>query len=398
MSSVAIFGAGRIARGFLAHLLSLSGKDFFFIEKDRNLVDLLNRNGKYGIHVMGHDDKDYVVRNFRAYHSDDQVSYMESLSRCNLVLTSVGGQNLPALAAPLSAAIEMRSVRMPESSLNIITCENWVDPARKLRAAIGARLPEGFEDYFADRVGITESVVLRSATDAEPERIAADPLVVNVQDYWLLHIDAAQIIGSLPAIRGFDLRNPFSGMLTRKLYTYNAANGTASYLGYLRGHARIDEAVDDPEILKILMQVYEETSMGLAREFGIPYEEEYAFSMTSLAKLRNRDIVDFITRNARDPIRKLGPEDRLVGPALIAIKYGVLPSGLATAIAAALFYDDPADARAIELASIRREKGIDHILDAICGLADYPEFKQIIVDKVDALRAEGWIGRSNKPD
>jgi len=29
MSDIAIFGAGRISRGFLAHLISLSGKDFF---------------------------------------------------------------------------------------------------------------------------------------------------------------------------------------------------------------------------------------------------------------------------------------------------------------------------------------------------------------------------------
>lgn len=391
MSSVAIFGAGRIARGFLAHLLSLSGMEFFFIEKDLGLVDLLNRNGKYGIHVMGHEEKDYVVRSFKAYHSDDLGSFVEPLSRCDLVLTSVGGQNLPALAPPLAAAIELRSARVPENSLNIITCENWVDPARKLRAAIGAELPGDLGAYFAEHVGVAESVVLRSATDAEPERVAADPLVVNVQDYWQLHIDSATLVGTLPDVRGFDVRNPFAGMLTRKLYTYNAANGTASYLGYLRGHSRIDQAVEDPEILEILMRVYEETSMGLAREFGIPYDEEYAFSMTSLAKLRNRDIVDFVARNARDPIRKLGPEDRLVGPSLIAIKYGAVPIGLATAIAAAMFYDDPADARAVELDSIRREKGIDHILDSICGLTEYPQFKAAIKGRIEALRAKGWI-------
>lgn len=52
--------------------------------------------------------------------------------------------------------------------------------------------------------------------------------------------------------------------------------------------------------------------------------------MTSLAKLRNPDITDHIRRNARDPIRKLGPHDRLVGPALLVMKHGGKPEGLAS--------------------------------------------------------------------
>ena len=42
-------------------------------------------------------------------------------------------------------------------------------------------------------------------------------------------------------------------------------------------------------------------SCALSRGFGVPYDERYAFSMGSLAKLRNRDIVDFIDRNATIP-------------------------------------------------------------------------------------------------
>ena len=37
-----IFGAGKIARGFIAHLLSLSDIDFVFVEKVDALVYLIN--------------------------------------------------------------------------------------------------------------------------------------------------------------------------------------------------------------------------------------------------------------------------------------------------------------------------------------------------------------------
>ena len=39
--SCVIFGAGKIARGFIAHLLSLSDIDFVFVEKADALADLI---------------------------------------------------------------------------------------------------------------------------------------------------------------------------------------------------------------------------------------------------------------------------------------------------------------------------------------------------------------------
>jgi mannitol-1-phosphate 5-dehydrogenase len=391
MSEIAIFGAGKIARGFLAHLISLSNKRFFFIERDSNLVQLLKSRKKYSIHVMGHSEKDYVVSNFEVYQSDAQDDYLQILSESNLILTSVGGQNLPAISGAISKAIMLRFFRNDKEAVNIITCENWIEPAGKLKKAVIANLPQEAHKFVEEYIGFSESVVLRSATDSEPERLAEDPLVVNVQDYWILHINGKTVKGTLPKIAGFENKMNFAGMLTRKLYTYNAANGSASYLGFLKGYERIDQAVADPEILEILMKVYDETSKALSKEFGISYEDEYAFSMTSLAKLRNKDIVDFIVRNARDPIRKLGVEDRLVGPSLIALKYGIQPEGLATAIAAAIYYSDPNDARAKELTHIRLTNGIDYILDEICKIKRYPAFKNLIIEKILYLRKIGWI-------
>jgi mannitol-1-phosphate 5-dehydrogenase len=391
MGSIAIFGAGRISRGFLAHLLSLAHRDFFFIEKDKNLVDKLNTQKKYSIHVMGHSEKDYIVDKYDSYTIDDVDQYISRLVASDLILTSIGGQNLSSIAPIIARAIEARQSAGIEREANIITCENWIQPAIKLKAAVLGLLDEGTRAYAEAKIGFSESVVLRSATDAEPERLAKDPLVVNVQDYWTLHIDAATVKGTLPAIEGFEFRRNFAGMLTRKLYTYNAANATVSYLGYLKGYSTIYEAIQDPGILSIVMQVYEETSRALSKEFNISYEEQYAFSMTSLAKLRSRDIVDFILRNARDPIRKLGPEDRLVGPSLMALKYGFEPSGLATGIAAALFFDNPKDESAVRLRSIRLAGGIEYILDSICHLADHPAFKNLIHERIGFLRASGWI-------
>ena len=55
--SCVMFGAGKIARGFVGHLLYLSGIDFTFIEKADALVDLINEKGEYFVNILGNAEQ-----------------------------------------------------------------------------------------------------------------------------------------------------------------------------------------------------------------------------------------------------------------------------------------------------------------------------------------------------
>ncbi|MBR2431579.1 MAG: mannitol-1-phosphate 5-dehydrogenase, partial [Clostridia bacterium] len=55
--SCVIFGAGKIARGFVGHLLYLSNIDFTFVEKVDSLVDLINERGQYTVNILGDASK-----------------------------------------------------------------------------------------------------------------------------------------------------------------------------------------------------------------------------------------------------------------------------------------------------------------------------------------------------
>ena len=59
--SCVIFGAGKIARGFIGHLLYLSGIPFTFIEREKPLADLLNTRGRYTVNILGHSEKNCQV-------------------------------------------------------------------------------------------------------------------------------------------------------------------------------------------------------------------------------------------------------------------------------------------------------------------------------------------------
>jgi mannitol-1-phosphate 5-dehydrogenase len=386
---VVIFGAGKIARGFVGHLLYLSGIDFLFVEKAEALCALINERKKYTVNVLGAPEKNCVVQNARALNFSEADAVAAAIAGADAVFGAVGGKNLPDIVPLLTKGIEEKARR--GGKLNIVTCENWKRPADVLREGIEAAISEGARAYFQESVGITEAVVMRSAIEADASARAADPLVVNVQNYWELHVDAARLKGALPDIRGLHLIDEFSGFLERKFYTYNAANGTVSYLGALLHYKVLADAAHDERILAILDGVYGETARALSKKHHFPLSEQLKFAKTSLAKLQDYTIVDTIERNARDPMRKLGPDDRLVGSARLCLDEGVTPEYLAIAIAAALHYESPGDPSAEELDQTLAARGAGFVLESVCKLEKGGALYALVLEKERELVEKRWI-------
>ncbi len=383
-----ILGAGKIARGFLGHLLYLSNLPFVFIEKDRELVNLLKERKSYTVNVLGDSNKNCVVKNVEAICLDDEEEVVNTIGEADLIFTAVGGKNLPSLIPLLTKGIEKRLKK--QGYINIITCENWKQPAHILEKGVKERIKME-ELSQLERVGFSEAVIMRSGIEAGNELRKQDPLIVNVQDYWNLPIDESRLKGTLPNILGVELLQEFTGFLERKFYTYNAANGTVSYLGALLGYTYISDAAKDERILKILEGVYLETAEALSKKHGIDLKEQLEFTLTSKRKLQDETIVDYIERNARDPLRKLGKDDRLVGSARMVMEQGIIPINLSLSIAAAIYYKSPGDEFARELERMRKEEGIDYILEKVCELDPSGELALLIKEKIVLLKQWGWI-------
>ena len=384
-----IFGAGKIARGFIGHLLYLSDIPFTFVEKADALADLINERGQYTVNILGAPEQNCVVKGAKALKFDQKEEIAAAIAEADCVFNAVGGKNLGDIVPYLAAGIEQKAKR--GGKINFVTCENWKKPADILRDGIAAVISEEARPYFEQNVGITEAVIMRSAIESDAELLKKDPLIVNVQNFWELPVDASRLAGDLPPIKGLKLSHEFTGFLERKFYTYNAANGTVSYLGGLLGYERIADAAHDEWILKILDGVYSETARALSAKHSFPLEEQLAFTLTSKRKLQDYTIVDFIERNARDPLRKLGPDDRLVGSARLVESFGIKPENLATAIAAAIHYVSPGDEFAVELGRLRREKGVDHILENVCKLDPRGDLAMLVKEKIEMLKGLGYI-------
>lgn len=383
-----IMGAGKIARGFIGHLLHLSGIPFTFIEKNDALCDMINQRGRYTVHILGCPEKDCVIEGRRALKYSDAEA-IAAIAEADAVFTAVGGKNLGGVTDILCAGIERRAAA--GKPLNIVTCENWKQPADIIRNALIKSVAPQARNYLDTCVGVTEAVIMRSAIEPDAQALAEDPICVNVQDFWELPVDRARIVGEMPPFHGLKLMDEFSGFLERKFYTYNAANGTVSFLGRLLGYEKLADAAHDPRILNILEGVYQETAQALSRKHNFPLEDQLAFTHSSKKKLQDYAIVDYIERNARDPMRKLGPDDRLIGSARLVLEQGFRPDNLAVAAAAAIFYENPGDESANELKRIRTDGGVDAVLANVCKLDLDGELACLIREKVRLLKEWGWL-------
>ena len=389
--SCVIFGAGKIARGFVGHLLFMSKIDFIFVEKVDALADLINERGQYTVNILGDSSKNTVVTGAKCLKFSEADAIADAIAEADCIFDAVGGKNLGEIVPFLISGIEKRAKVNPKP-MNIVTCENWKLPADILRRGISEGISEDARAFFEANVGITEAVIMRSAIESTPDMLAKDPLVVNAQDFWEFPYDASRLKAPMP--EGMICQKPiyeFTGFLERKFYTYNAANGTTSFVGALLGYKYIADAAHDERILKLLDGVYTETATALSKKHNFPFDEQWAFTRTSLRKLQDRNIVDYIERNARDPMRKLGKDDRLVGSARLCLEYGVKPESLATAIACAMHYEEPTDEFAVTLKAMRENEGYDAILSKVCSLDPNGELGMLVKEKIAQIKEWGWL-------
>lgn len=387
--SCVIFGAGKIARGFVGHILTLSGIPFVFVEKFEPLVEKINERGSYTVNVMGNEAENCAVDGVHALSFGEKDAIVSAIAEADVVFTAVGGKNLGEIVPFLTEGIARKAAS--GGILNVITCENWKKPAEILKNGVADALPVEFQAYLAEKVGFAEAVIMRSGIEPNAEQLAKDPLWVNVSNFWEMPVDGDSLHGELPEIRCVKPMKNFAGFLERKFYTYNAANGTVSFVGALLGHTDLGSAAYDERITPILEGVYDETSRALAKKHGIPLEEQVAFAGTSRAKLRDKSIIDTIERNARDPMRKLGKDDRLVGSANLVLDCGIIPEHLCISIAAAIYYTSPGDPSAEELVRMRTEEGIDAVLTKVCSLDPDGVIGKLVKEKIELLEKWGWI-------
>ena len=397
--SVVMFGAGCVGRGFLGQLLSESGYALTFVEIDEPLIAALNARRAYTLRLVENDwSEDLVIPVAQALYSRADEPLLAALAETSLVTTAIGVRSLPDIAPIIAAGIVRRAERDVAAPLNVLICENMPDASATFGSMVMAYVPTPLHAYAKAHVGFVDVVIGRTIPKPTSEMRAIDPSFIITDAYKKLPVNRPRFAGPLPEIVGLIPTDNFTAYIERKLYLHNCGHALLSYLGYRHGHVLSWQALEDPVIYAVLERAFAEVRAGFVGVYAMDTAELDDYIAELRQNFANRALADTVVRLARDPLRKLGPKERLVGAARLVEKAGVIPDALSLAIAAAYRYDNADDPLSVELQRRIAAEGIEAVMAEVSNIqADEPLGKLVLEKYLTVGTAGTAAGDSARP-
>ncbi|HDY7929966.1 TPA: mannitol-1-phosphate 5-dehydrogenase [Vibrio vulnificus] len=378
MKNAVHFGAGNIGRGFIGKLLADANVAVTFADVDAPLVDQLSHRQEYKVKVVGSECQIDTVTHVTAVNSASE-EVIDRIVQTDLVTTAVGPNVLDIIAKTIAQGIAKRFAAGNRAPLNIIACENMVRGTTHLKGEVYKHLDASLHAQADELVGFVDSAVDRIVPPAEAAN--DDPLEVTVESFSEWIVDEQQFKGEVPSIAGMEKTHNLMAFVERKLFTLNTGHCITAYLGCLQGHRTIREAIENPAIRDQVKQAMMESGEVLIRRYGFDREMHQAYIEKILARFANPFLVDEVDRVGRQPIRKLGMNDRLIKPLLGTIEFDTANQHLLKGIAAALKYQNDSDPQAVELQRSLQQVGVKKTLAKYTSLAE----DSVEVAKIETL-------------
>jgi len=379
------FGAGNIGRGFIGNLLYHSGYETCFVDVNEVIVDLLNEKKEYRVVLAEPSQQEVTIKNVRAINSaKNPEQVIAAIAEADLVTTAIGPNILPFIAGIIADGLRKR-VEQTDRPLNLIACENMIGGTSLLKEKIFEKITAEEAAQFEQRFGFPDSAVDRIV----PNQVNEDKLMVKVEPFYEWVVEEPKIVGEKPSVQGVTYVQELVPYIERKLFTVNTGHALAAYFGYYFGMETINSAMENEEIRGLVEGSLKESGAFLVKKYGFDKAEHNKYIQKIIGRFSNSYIVDEVTRVGRSPIRKLGPNDRLVSPARQYVEViGEQPSYLLKGIAAALLYDVPTDEEAVQVQATIQEQGLETAITKYTQLAETSPLFKGIVEQYNQLKSK----------
>lgn len=321
MRQALCFGAGNIGRGFIAQVCQESEIHLTFVDVNTVILDRINADNKYYIHILDGITHPIEIINVSAVHSNDFEALIPLFSNVDFVFTAVGPNILPHVGATLAKLYTL----LPHVTHKVIACENMVGGSTALKNIVmakGVNIPLGvnFLDAAVDRI-----VPLSQNADSLNVKVEA-------QFEWIVQSSEPLFLNGVEEVIHLE---PY---IKRKLLMVNGAHAFTAYLGYLKGYTMIDQALSDPVIENAVRGLLYEHQLYLNVTYHLMMEDLQKIQDKSIKRFKNALLQDDCIRVGRFPRRKIGVSERLAMGIETLIRMGYVPHYAYQAIAAATLY------------------------------------------------------------
>ena len=377
---VALIGAGKIGKGYIADLFNDAGYKVIFLCHSLRQAKAMREQGYYTMFkfIEGQDTPiEYRIEGYEAYST--AAEYEESvavLARVNYATVHLYPNAFKDVGNMIGDAIKKRVADGVEETLDVMLCLNFNDADEIIMGHIKEVLetPQQFA-YLEKYFGMGMALTFRWGANPRPYMLEQDPLCSCVAESPDLPVDKDAFKGPIP--EGVALR-PLSKMRDRmayKLWGGNCGGAIVANLAMQRGYTYTYEGSQELDIYRASELGLRESHFGFDQVYDLTQEEKdenHRGRNTGKDNPKRRQEqakrVDEVTRVGADPARKLARKDRLVGPAIACIKNGKVPFFLAKAAAAGFYFVNPEDASACEIQAYLKENGIEKAIVKYCQL------------------------------
>ena len=377
------FGAGKIGRGFIAELLHDSGYEVVFGDVVEELVDIVNKNHEYPLFLIDHNFEEKVIDHVVAYSNiTDSDKLIDAMCEAEIITTSVMATNLPKVAPLIANGLKKR-LELGKDKAIVMACENAIMGTDILKKAMIETniLSEEQLDSIAVFPNTAVDRMVFSGVHNGKEGI-------EVGDAFELVIEKGKLIDpNSEPIKGAEYVDDIMMYLQRKIYIINCGHAIAGYYGQaLKGYEIVQDSLRDEELLPQIREAMLESASALEKKYGFTHESLVEYMETMMIKrFTTPGVVDPISRVSREPIRKIAPNDRIMGPANNCEEYGLDNSYLLKGVACALKFKSEGDVQAEELQKYIQDNGVESAIVKYTGVPKDSRMYNVILEEYKKL-------------
>jgi mannitol-1-phosphate 5-dehydrogenase len=373
MPKVVQIGCGKAASGCLLPNYQDSDIEIVGCESHSGLYNLYSGNGNsYNVSMLGPNAfGTKVCKISRLYVSGDE-GVTDDIGDSTFVGVSVHEKDLKSACGTIADGLIKRKKR-GSGPLNILITMNKVGAAKDAEKYIKEALKQRGAGYVTD----SDYVCTPAVTFGTCHHIMRDnnnKPTAFADDYGKI-IVSGEVAEDLPDIEGLQKVGDIAAWEDAKMYAYNMLHFISGLQGLKTGkkvvyeinknsdeYFLIDSAMT--EAVNALINKYPKEFSQLWYEGSAPFKEEL------IERAFNKDLGDSCNRLVNDLTRKLRKDDRLLGSAQLAIdNLPYNPMDIIRGGLAAFELKDTGIEGVSEVQDILAKKGIDGVLEEICGIA-----------------------------